>query len=458
VVDSRASWFGFVESFAMSDFDQFERRLSASLRSDADLHTTRFEPASIARSAIATARPRRLHYRLGTAPADRRSGMAVAYLLMALGLVLALIAGAIAAGAFRARPLEPSGWAPTGSMLAARTRHSATLLPEGKVLAAGGSNGSDPVASAELFDPAIGYWVATGAMTAARSDHTATLLPGGMVLVAGGRDDQQAESASAELFDPATGSWVATGSMGTGRADHTATLLSDGRVLVAGGFGVTSAEIYDPATGTWARTGAMTQDRAYHTATLLPDGRVLVAGGFGGGSNARAVATAEIFDPRAGTWTATGAMDQARAGHAASLLPDGHVLVVGGSSGLGSFPPTSTAEVYDPGTGAWTATGSMNVPRVYVTATLLPDGAVLVAGGFGGTTNTAPVDPVAPAELFDPASGSWAATERMTEARTYPTATLLDDGRVLVTGGNTQPVLGGALASAELFGPSITTR
>ncbi len=441
----------------MHDFDQFERRLAAAIRSDADQGTARFEPASIARAAIASGRSRPLRGIMGTALTFGHPAIGLAYFLLVLALVL--VVGAIAAGAFRAQPILPSEWTTTSSMIEARTWHTATLLPDGNVLVTGGSNGTDPLASAQLYEPGTGSWAATGRMFEARADHTATLLPDGNVLVTGGSNGTE-RLASAQLYDPNTGSWTATSRMVEARTDHTATLLLDGRVLVAGGFGVSSAELYDPKSGRWAPTGTMTVDRAYHTATLLPDGKVLVVGGFGGGDNAatRSLTSAEVYDPVTGTWTLAGAMVESRAGHTAMLLPSGRVLVAGGSNDGGSYHPTASAELYDPGTGSWTATRSMIVARVYAAATLLPDGTVLIAGGWGRTSNDDPGGPVAPAELYHSDSGSWTSTARMVGARTYPTATLLQDGTVLVTGGRSKPALGISFASAELYGSASGTR
>src|SRR5439155_1366266 len=128
-------------------------------------------------------------------------------------------------------------WRITGSMATAREFHTATLLPNGKVLVAGGGDGGGSTfASAELYDPATGIWTATGSIATARSAHTATLLPNGQVLVAGGTNYPIGTLASAELYDPATGIWTMTGSMATARAGHTATLLPNGQVLVAVGL------------------------------------------------------------------------------------------------------------------------------------------------------------------------------------------------------------------------------
>src|SRR6266550_2999128 len=167
----------------------------------------------------------------------------------------------------------------TGSLNIARESHTATLLPNGKVLVAGGRTGAGVLSSAELYDPASGTWSATGSLNTARRFHTATLLPNGKVLVAGG-----AILPSEELYDPASGAWSPTGSLITGRCRHTATLLPNGKVLVAGGQGtggviLSSAEVYDPASGTWSATGSLNTARWFHTATLLPNGKMLVAGG-----------------------------------------------------------------------------------------------------------------------------------------------------------------------------------
>lgn len=350
-----------------------------------------------------------------------------------------------------------AAWTATGKMITPRDRHMAMLLLDGRVLVVGGPiEPISPPIAAELYFPGTGTWASSGSMLAPRFEYTATLLPDGRVLVAGGVNN--GELASAELYDPISGTWSATGAMVTPRRDHTATLLSDGKVLVAGSVPadqVPAAELYDPVSGTWTATGAMATSRSGHTATLLPDGKVLVAGGHQGGAP-RGSPSSELYDPISGAWTPTGNMitPTPRYGHTATLLPDGKVLVAGGT--IGGFDPLASAELYDSQSGAWSATQGMVAPRSSHSATLLPDGRVLVAGGRGSAAASASGlhEPLASAELFDPASGTWSATASMVAVRLGHTATLLPDGRVLVASGTGLGTGGGVrLASAELYDP-----
>jgi Galactose oxidase, central domain/Kelch motif len=281
-----------------------------------------------------------------------------------------------------------SGFLAIANMTAKRAVHTATLLSTGKALLAGGINhymkvqqgfrsACFPVATnlAELFDPGSGTFTATGAMSTPRSAHTATVLPDNKVLVAGG---SSITPPTAEIYDPATEAFTVTGNMVSVRLRHTATLLPSGKVLLAGGDGVgATAELFDPATGTFAATGSMTDSRSSHTATLLVSGKVLIAGGI---DAAGRVSTAELYDPVAGTFTATGSMGTARGSHTATLLPNGTVLIAGGDDLNGA--PLASAEIYDPMTGTFTATGSMVATHTKHTATLLQSsGKVLIAGG-----------------------------------------------------------------------------
>jgi hypothetical protein len=277
-------------------------------------------------------------------------------------------------------------------------------------------------------------------MTIPRAVHTATLLPNGDVLIAGGCTLDSCEtgdsSATAELFTPDTGRFRTTGWMSGPRTGHTATLLADGRVLLAGGWGadrvLATAEIYDPATGSFGPVAAMTGPRAAHTATLLADGRVLLAGGSDG---ERSLATAEVYDPTTDTFASCGSMFTPRDAFVAALLSDGRVLVAGGDGPGGEV--LASAEIFDPATGRFTRTGDMGVARYKHAAVPLADGRVLVAGGsderdFYGR--------YASAELYDPAAGRFFATERMAEERyKFDQAVVrLADGRVAVAGDGTR--------------------
>jgi hypothetical protein len=299
-------------------------------------------------------------------------------------------------------------WSATGSMQAARDSQTATVLQDGKVLVAGGNGrgGLDALSSAELYDPSSGTWTATGDMVVAGRGHTATLLTDGRVLVVGG----DGNPTLAELYDPASGTWTVTRRpMIRYHVGHTATLLPDGRVLVAGGppngrdIGWPTVELYDPRSGSWTVTGNMVHLRVEHTATLLADGRVLVAGGNALGGS-KSIASAEVYDPSSGSWTAVGKMVAVPSGaFTATLLTDGKVLVVGGF-GNGGNGLLASAELYDPDTGTWTATARLGSSLASQTATLLPDGRVLVAGGLNLVDGL--LRPQASAELFDPGVGN----------------------------------------------------
>jgi N-acetylneuraminic acid mutarotase len=360
-------------------------------------------------------------------------------------------------------------WTYTGSLNCARSG-SATLLLNGKVLVVGGCNDSAGRDSAELYDPATGTWSYTGILNTNRLGHTATLLQNGKVLVAGGYtvvNNNFSFLNTAELYDPATGAWSYTGSLNKNRSAHSATLLQNGKVLAAGGINgddyvTNSAELYDPATGAWSVTGTLVAGevgigRAGHTATLLQNGKVLVAGGQDDADFS--VFDTELYDPTTGTWSVSGRLNENRSIHTATLLPNGNVLIAGAcNAGIFCRSGASSAELYNPATGTWSITGAMNTPRFFHTATLLPDGRVLIAGGqqinFAAGTSVS----LNSAEIYDPASGNWSTTADLNGTRFFHAATLLQNGKVLVVGGrdgtNNDPLL-----SAELYdsGSSSTT-
>jgi hypothetical protein len=317
------------------------------------------------------------------------------------------------------------------SMTTRRAAHTATLLPDGKVLVAGGFTGSEnSLASAEVFDPATSTFASAGNMNASRAGHTATLLPKGKVLIAGGFNGSYL--ASAELYDPATRIFTPASDMVTARSGHVATLLNNGKVLLAGGTGVgwtflATAELYDPATNTFTATGSLTSARESHTATLLANGKVLIVGGHRGRRPTITIySSAEIYDPATGRFTATGNMTRIRHKHEAILLADGRVLIIGGADERDGRPAYTSVEIYNPATGIFTPAGSMNSARYKLqgTAVLLNNGKVLIAGGANRV------------EVFDPGTNTFSyAAGDMETPRLFATATRLQNGQVLITGG-----------------------
>ncbi len=387
---------------------------------------------------------------------------------------------------------EARGWRQTGSLNTPRYDHTATKLPSGKVLVAGGYGSFPylPLTSGELYDPdafdtttgTMGSWTATGSLKAGRLFHTETLLLTGEVLVVGGAGAAD----SAELYDPAApdstsgtmGSWTTVATeLQPRHYGHTATRLNSGKVLITGGWDestgvdrpVASAAVYDPDSKKITATAPMRHVRYRHTSTLLPSGKVLVTGGWNGEYDF--LRFAEVYDPDAvdtatgttGTWTEAPWMSTERGGHTATLLTSGSnsgkVLVAGGCGNYG-FCPSETELYGEDNGGSWSSAGTMlqegtllPETRAYHTATLLDSGkSVLLVGGCG-------VDGVSSGYLAsakqydDNKQPPWSSLNPLSQERINHTATRLDTGAVLVVGGHVSVPFEGdrPTGAAELY-------
>jgi len=347
---------------------------------------------------------------------------------LALVLFVLAAAGAIIYAHSTPEPASAGAVSPASPMLEPRSGHSATLLLNGKVLIAGGMRrNQDFYRSAELYDPVSGKFESTGAMSLARVGHAAVLLRSGKVLIAGGWIGHGATD-SAELYDPATGKFISISKMTAQRGRPTATLLENGDVLIAGGAdhdtpgGVATAEIFHADKLKFDAVGSMHYARIAHTATLLRDGRVLIAGGRGDA----VTATAELYDPKTRQFVPTGSMLVARYKQTAGLLPDGRVLIAGGSDERDWHGTFSSAEIYDPRTGHFTATASLNDSRFKLPdeAATVDSGELLIAGGSKRV------------EVYDPRSAKFLlASGQLSNAWHFMSETRLKDGRILLAGG-----------------------
>jgi hypothetical protein len=365
----------------------------------------------------------------------------------------------------------PGVFTSTGTMTDYRAWHTATLLLNGKVLIAGG--GSQSARSADLYDPVTGTFTPTGNMAAERSGHSATLLPDGRVLIIGGEYDNHP---SAEVYDPSTGTFTTTAVLPPAFGSES-TSLNSGTVLLSGGgmscpngndgcVIINKPEIYDPATGTATVTGdyADKSGDPYFgdgglvaaPSVLLTTGKVLIA----------AETTAELYDPATGTFRFAGQMTRSvqsygqsnySIGGTATLLTNGKVLLAGGE--LFEFAWLADAELYDPSTDKFAAIHPMNGIRSGHTATLLRDGTVFIAGG-DHTCKFYPdvlrCDALAiGTEIYDPATQTFSVGPNPTTYRISHTATLLMDGRILITGGNTDMRDFWPTNSAEVYTPAL---
>lgn len=320
----------------------------------------------------------------------------------------------------------------TNDMTSSRAAHTATLLANGKVLITGGfDNRGLTLASGEIFDPNSRTFIPASPMNVARSSQTATLLTNGKVLIAGGYNNGD-YLASAELYDPTTGTFSLTGLMTMARSDQAAVLLNNGNVLIAGGVGtgwtfLATAELYDPETGTFTATGDMTTPRESHTITLLKNGKALITGGHKGRRSAITIySSAELYNPLTSTFTTTGNLTIKRHKHDATLLPNGKVLISGGSDERDDQGTYTSTEIYSAETGAFTAAANMNAARYKYngTSVLLKNGKVLLMGGASIT------------EIYDPSTNTFSnVTNSVGATRLFAATALLPNGEVLLSGG-----------------------
>jgi hypothetical protein len=350
-------------------------------------------------------------------------------------------------------------WVRVDSLSQGEWNPGSAVLHDGRVVLVGGATGASSTSASDLvtfFDPATGHWTIGTKMLQPRAYPMVVSLSDGSVVVAGGSRNAQPLD-TAERYFPEVGTWVAAGRLNLPRTQGTLTVLSDGRVLaVGGGFegspgwrSTASAELFDPTTGLWSLAAPMSVARAFHTATLLPDGEVLVAGGASiyNGTRGTVAASAEIYNPRSNTWRPAARMSVARYAGAATLLPDGRVLVAGGWAFTSATDPSlASAEIYDPASNSWTSTGSMSVGRGSPSMLALADGRVLAMAGVDPTYHV-----LATTEIYDSRLGTWQRTGDLPVAMERPAAQTLPDGRVLVAGGATDANAGRVTAVSAVY-------
>jgi WD40 repeat protein len=426
----------------MDEMTAFERQLAAEMEGMVG-PMPRFDVAAIAGTAT-TQSPKR-----------RFQSMFSATKFVVAGAIVALFGGFLLAGGLT-QPSEevapaatsagPGTFSPTGSLAQPRAEHSATLLPDGRVLVVGGFDvrEEDNTSTAEIWDPDTDTFGPTGSLAHPRAGHTATLLPDGRVLVVGGWGDEDTEDfVFAEVWDPSTGAFSPAGSIAMGWADS-ATLLPDGRVLVVGSLEV---KVWDPATSTFSPADSLLVGD--QRATALADGRVLIISDEDPYGNAYP-ASAEVWDPVTDTFSPAGSSALGRI-RSYTLLADGRVLFLGDAST--SDEDMMSAEVWDPATSTFSPSGSFpGAYRGMNTVTALADGRALIAGGC--RFRNICLEHFDSAEVWDPATETFGPTGSPAVTRMRHTATALPDGRVLVVGGWEYANEGTVRASAEVWEPS----
>ena len=316
-------------------------------------------------------------------------------------------------------------------MTVARAAHQANLLPSGDVLITGGCTGKcrTQLASTEIYNSTTKTFRPSTPMQLPRASHVATTLKNGQVLIAGGWTNGNV-TATAEIYDHKTGKFRTVIEMKEARGAPTANLLQNGRVLIAGGHNsslasIASAEVFDPASSGFIQVGSMNSPRTAHTSVLLQNGKVLITGGKND-RNGKVLTSAEIFDPVTGKFQRTGEMSFPRHKHGAVLLKDGKVMIIGGSNHRDYSGRYQSTEIFDPATGRFSQGPDMINPRFKLpdAVVALPGGNVVVAGGD------------TPLEHYDQIKNAFIKIEgEYKESREFSTATLLNDGNVLLLGG-----------------------
>lgn len=346
-------------------------------------------------------------------------------------------------------------WATTTPMSTTRAGHVCANLSNGNVLVAGGWDYTSNLSSAEIFDAQTNTWTSVTPMNETRYLATATALDNGNILVVGGYNGNSNLS-SCELYNASTNTWTLTGSLTVGRSSHTATKLQNGKVLIVGGYtgsvNTTVCELYDPANNTWTSAGNLTFGRSYHTATLLNSGNVAIIGGYDPNSTFQ-LTSVEIYDTTTNAWSAGASMSQARDFHAASKLNDGKVLVSGGrvfTGGTPNYNGLMSAELFDPTTNTWTAASDFtSTPICYGQQVTLNNGNVLSIAGVASFNTGDGASTPSVTYLYYSTLDAWDTTTMALDSRFEFASILMNDGRVMVSGG--------ADNSVELYGLATQT-
>lgn len=378
-------------------------------------------------------------------------------------------------------------WSTTGTMTTSHWGDAAWRRPDGRVMAVGGcaltgcpssfvqTSCGQVLANTDVWEPGTGTWTSSVAMATARTTFAGVPLPSGDLIVAGGCTETNCTQMTdagfcesqlctqstnlAERYSFSEGKWVDAGSLSSPRFAPMGAPVGNGDALVAGGCTVTGCtadvERWSAATSAWTEQAPLPAPRGYATATVLTDGRVLVAGGCADAKCMTVLNDALVYDPVANTWTAAGSMSSPRAGHTATLLNDGTVLVAGGCVDSACMNVQSSVDIWSAsaadddsgaGGGEFAPVPSMLVGRHHHTANLLANGEVLMAGGANGSGASVPTS-----EVYLPLAHQWIGTDAMFMARAFHIGVGLSDGRVLVSGGcNPQT----CIPFAEVFSPA----